>query len=220
MEKQSVLKYICLLIAILLCIPVISQQTKWGFTRLNNNNGLSNSSINTILQDSDGVMWLGTWDGLNSYDGKTFRQYTAEYNNELSLSHPVIRDIIEEDNRYLWIVTDWGLNRFDKVTKHATHYFLGKHKQTKYREKLFKCAISPNGQIVANYDHGNLQIFCKQTKQYKRILNPKLESGSISLITFDHQGYLWIKYNSFLLKIKIEQTRNITILQKIILPKT
>lgn len=219
MEKQSVLKYICLLIAILLCIPVISQQTRWGFTRLNNNNGLSNSSINTILQDSDGVMWLGTWDGLNSYDGKTFRQYTAEYNNELSLSHPVIRDIIEEDNRYLWIVTDWGLNRFDKVTKHATHYFLGKHKQTKYREKLFKCAISPNGQIVANYDHGNLQIFCKQTKQYKRILNPKLESGSISLITFDHQGYLWIKYNSFLLKIKIEQTRNITILQKIILPK-
>lgn len=180
---------------------------------------MSNSSINTILQDCDGVMWFGTWDGLNSYDGKTFRQYTAEYNNELSLSHPVIRDILEEDNRFLWVVTDWGLNRFDKITKKATHYFLGKHKQTKYKEKLFKCVISPNGQIVANYDYGNLQMFSKQTKQFKSILNPKIQAGDISLITFDHQGCLWIKYNSFLLKTRIEQAGNITILQKIILPK-
>lgn len=151
MKKQNVLRYICFLTATLLCIPIISQHNRWGFTRLNNNNGMSNSSINTILQDCDGVMWFGTWDGLNSYDGKTFRQYTAEYNNELSLSHPVIRDILEEDNRFLWVVTDWGLNRFDKITKKATHYFLGKHKQTKYKEKLFKCVISPNGQIVANH---------------------------------------------------------------------
>lgn len=203
----------------LFCIPVISQQNRWGFTRLNNNDGLSNSSINTILQDCDGVMWFGTWDGLNSYDGKSFRQYTSEYNNELSLSHPVIRDILEEDNRYLWIVTDWGLNRFDKITKQATHYFLGNHKQAKYKEKLFRCVISPKGKVVGNYDHGALQIFNNKTKQFENLSSPKFQAGQISPITFDHQENLWIKYNSFLLKTRIDQAGYITILQKIVLPK-
>ncbi|MGI6242624.1 MAG: two-component regulator propeller domain-containing protein [Prevotella sp.] len=197
----------------------MSQQNRWGYTRLNNNDGLSNSSINTILQDSDGVMWFGTWDGINGYDGRIFNQYTAEYNNELSLSHPVIRDIVEEDNRHLWIVTDWGLNRFDKITKQSTHYFLGNHKKAKFKEKLFKCVISPKGQIVANYDHGILQIFDSRTKKFNFLLNPKLHTGPISLITFDHQGYLWMTFRSYLLKTAISTSGNITIHQKVLLPK-
>ena len=40
-----------------------------GFIQINNNTGLSNSSVTSIFQDSDDVMWFGTWNGLNRYDG-------------------------------------------------------------------------------------------------------------------------------------------------------
>jgi ligand-binding sensor domain-containing protein len=37
--------------------------------QLDNTKGLSNSSVSTIFQDSENLLWIGTWDGLNRYDG-------------------------------------------------------------------------------------------------------------------------------------------------------
>ncbi len=43
-------------------------------------NGLSQNDVNCLLQDSDGYIWLGTNDGLNRYDGYTFKKYGFGYN--------------------------------------------------------------------------------------------------------------------------------------------
>ena len=51
---------------------------KYDMVNLTNNDGLSNSSINHIFQDSNGLMWFGTWDGLNVYNGREFKVFKPE----------------------------------------------------------------------------------------------------------------------------------------------
>ncbi len=86
----------------------------YSIEQLDNTNGLSNSSINTIFQDSENLIWIGTWDGLNRYDGHNFKIFSPELNNENSLSNQVVLKIHEDSKRDIWVLTMHGLNRYDK----------------------------------------------------------------------------------------------------------
>ena len=66
---------------------------KYNIEQLDNTNGLSNSSVNDIFQDSENLLWIGTWDGLNRYDGHKFKVFRPELNNKNSLSNQVILKI-------------------------------------------------------------------------------------------------------------------------------
>lgn len=75
--------------------------------------GLSNNSITTIYQDKDGYMWFGTYDGLNRYDGYTFKIFRNEINNENSLSNNTIYCIDGDENRQIWIGGNKGASVYD-----------------------------------------------------------------------------------------------------------
>lgn len=84
------------------------------FEHISLEQGLSQSVINVIFQDSKGFLWIGTEDGLNRYDGYGFKVYKPEDDNEDSLSNRWITSIVEDKNGYIWIGTrQGGLNRFD-----------------------------------------------------------------------------------------------------------
>lgn len=93
------------------------QQTTLKFDRLTTENklivkGLSQNSIYCLIQDSKGFIWIGTWDGLNRYDGYDF----LIYNNTNGLSHPTINALLEDDEGNIWIGTENGLNMLDLTT--------------------------------------------------------------------------------------------------------
>ena len=107
----------CYYLFLLLAIPFfgLSQLKQIKFEHLQTNQGLSQSNVTCILQDSRGFMWFGTRDGLNKYDGYKFTVYRNDPKNKNSISNNYIPDIIESTNGDLWIAT-WGggLNRFDR----------------------------------------------------------------------------------------------------------
>ena len=65
------------------------------FDRLTPESGLSQSSVVTILQDSQGFMWFGTENGLNRYDGYEFEQFRRERGNPVALHNDFIYDLAE-----------------------------------------------------------------------------------------------------------------------------
>jgi ligand-binding sensor domain-containing protein/signal transduction histidine kinase/DNA-binding response OmpR family regulator len=78
--------------------------------------GLSNNSVTTIFQDHYGLMWFGTYDGLNRYNGYEFKVFRNQVNDSVSLIHNRIVCITEDAAHHLWVGTKMGLSIFDPAT--------------------------------------------------------------------------------------------------------
>ncbi len=84
------------------------------FEHLSLEEGLSQTTVNTILKDHKGYLWFGTNGGLNRYDGYSFRVYRHEPFSSNSLSNNMVTSLYEDKNGIFWIGTfGGGLNRFD-----------------------------------------------------------------------------------------------------------
>ena len=161
-----------------------------GFIQINNNTGLSNSSVTAIFQDSDDVMWFGTWNGLNRYDGASIIQYHPQAGQTKSISHQVIRSIDEDSEGRLWIATDFGINRMDRADGTFDSYFLGYSSPYIYEERTFSCTISADGTVAASVKGGQIHIFDYSTEEF-RLLEGCEGLAVTSVLFFDAYRRLW-----------------------------
>lgn len=77
--------------------------------------GLSDNFVYCLLQDQDGFMWIGTQNGLNKYDGVSFKTYRNKPNDSTSLSSDEVNCLFQDKRGDLWIGTMAnGLNMLDK----------------------------------------------------------------------------------------------------------
>lgn len=106
-------------------IPANAQAPRLTFRHIGYEQGLSNSTIESIFQDTRGYIWVATRDGLNRYDGNEIRVFRNIPGDTLSLSDNYVRCLSEDRNHTLWIGTSDGLNRFDPVTQ-TFRRFLGR----------------------------------------------------------------------------------------------
>ncbi|GAB3886561.1 hybrid sensor histidine kinase/response regulator transcription factor [Spirosoma agri] len=92
------------------------------FDHLSVKDGLSNNSVNCILQDREGFIWFGTNDGLNKYDGYTFTVLQPDLNNPArSFQNNQISGLCEDHENRLWAVTEGGgLHEVNKHTGRVT----------------------------------------------------------------------------------------------------
>lgn len=94
----------------------------YKFTHLTSaNSGLSYDGVSRIMQDSRGFIWIGTYHGLNRYDGRRFDVFTA---SDLGLTTDYINCFAEDRDGNIWVGTDNGvscynyvLDRFEPLTR-------------------------------------------------------------------------------------------------------
>jgi ligand-binding sensor domain-containing protein len=116
LEACLLTRMLGLFLLFIICRPTaVAQQNSIKFDRLTTEKtltvkALSQNSIYCLLQDSQGFIWIGTWDGLNRYDGYDF----IIYNTENGLSNPTVNTLCEDDEKNIWIGTDKGLNLLDR----------------------------------------------------------------------------------------------------------
>ena len=91
------------------------------------NDGLSQSSVYSITQDSKGFIWIATFNGLDRYDGNGFLHFRHNGNDSFSLSSSQVFSVFEDSKQRLWIGTrDNGLNYFDKLHRRFYRFFPGR----------------------------------------------------------------------------------------------
>src|SRR5687767_2265909 len=78
------------------------------FRNFSVNDGLSHNFVRGVFQDSRGFIWISTIDGLNKFDGYTFKTYKVKHKDTTSLSsNNVSNALVEDNNGNIWLGT-WG----------------------------------------------------------------------------------------------------------------
>lgn len=106
-------KTFTLLTAVLFCFNSYCQH--YSVQCFDISKGLSHNSVRSIIQDHDGFMWIGTYDGLNRFDGYDFKTYRNSLNDTTSITHNFIYTVHEDKNFNIWVGTGQGLCVYDRV---------------------------------------------------------------------------------------------------------
>lgn len=85
------------------------------FDRLGPQQGLSQTAVMSLMQDTQGFVWVGTQSGLNRFDGYTFEVFDYDADDENSLSNGWIWDLVQDRLGYIWIATESGVTGYDPV---------------------------------------------------------------------------------------------------------
>lgn len=95
---------------------VLSVPNLWGASYssfvINHLQGLSNSAVLSILQDNHGLMWFGTYDGLNCYDGRTIEVFRTDFSKGRTLDNNIISRLQVAGDDKLWVQSFQGINLF------------------------------------------------------------------------------------------------------------
>lgn len=84
------------------------------FEHYSDHNGLSHNSVRHISQDSEGFLWLGTFSGINRFDGYQFKSYTSANTGSEGIGNDDITALeIDEESHHIWIGTRNGLTLFE-----------------------------------------------------------------------------------------------------------
>ena len=152
--------YFSLLVHSLVGISAFSQAPNLKFKHITTEQGLSNSTIEAIYQDSRGFMWFGTRDGLNRYDGNSMVIFKHDPKNTTSISDNYITCIYEDPKKNLWIGTINGLNKFDQATNTFTNYKSNqKNTRSLSNNHITKLMIDKKGQLWITTKGGGVNLW-------------------------------------------------------------
>ena len=166
------------------------------FTHLSTEQGLSQSRVDHMLQDRRGFIWIGTYNGLNRYDGYRFKIYKPDATNPDSLSGLFVSALFEDRSGILWIGTDQGLDRFDPVTERFTHFRAdpnNPHGLSGFPEHI----TQDRDGVLWLATHNGLDRLDPPSARFTHYRNDpddshSLSSNDVRFVLEDRQGTLWV----------------------------
>jgi ligand-binding sensor domain-containing protein len=193
----AVILLFILLFSALTPSKVLASKKHLRFQNLSINDGLSQSSILCMLQDSQGFLWFGTYDGLNRYDGIKMKVYGNRKDNK-QLSDNNIRAIYEDSAGIMWVGTkDGGLNRYNRLLDTFTSFVPDKNDPDSISGRYVQCIYEDSrGNLWIGTDKG-LNLFSRENKKFQSYRHSESKTDSINsddvrAICEDNSGNLWI----------------------------
>lgn len=176
-----------------LCLKGQTENIK--FNHIGVDDGLSQGSIYSICRDKLGFLWFATENGLNRYDGYSFKVYKHNTRNEYSISSNKVLSLFEDSKKNLWIGTNEGLNYYDRNN-----------------DRIIKDPKWPHNTItsIAEDENNNLWLGSNENLYYLdlkhdtlKVYTPNnsvnnrgyLSNGIVNSICVDHNKNVWIGTN-------------------------
>lgn len=201
MNKKYII-YMLLLIILLITtnIVYVSAYNNINFKNITSEDGLSQGTVETIIQDDQGYIWLGTNDGLCRYNGYEFKIYKHDEELENSITNNYIVDIKQDNSGNIWVGTDNGLAKYNEQTENfATYKNKIYDKTSLVNDEVFSIQEDESGLIwVGTY--AGISMFDPNTniEHYKKdpFDENSISDNSIHGIYEDKDGLLWVGTNS------------------------
>lgn len=182
MKIHLILSFV-LLIYSLVCQADGGKDT-YIFRKVDYQQGLSNSAVLCLFQDNRGLMWFGTYDGVNCYDGRNMEVFRSDFSAQKSLSNNVIHSIQQADNNCLWISTHLGINRLSLDSRQVVGYY-------DFTDDYYLHSNSKGNTWVVSRD--GIFYYNTSYKRFVKINNLKVSVEDMDKRAFvTDDGVLWI----------------------------
>ncbi len=186
------------------------------FNHYTENDGLSHNSVRHILQDDNGLLWIGTFGGLNSFDGYNFTQYLSSSSNSNKINNDDITALkFHKPTLTIWIGTRNGLSSYKLDTHVFTTYLPQKNDITSIPEgEVRSICIDRFNQVWVGTKNKGVAIFNTETKDFKQLYVKDL--SYVKVIKEDTKGNIWLgSYgDKGLIKIGLNNRGNISTIKE------
>lgn len=173
-----------------------AQNDSYYFKNYQVQNGLSSNTITTILQDKKGFMWFGTRNGLNRFDGNTFKVFHNVLSDAQSLGSNSIFSLFEDEKEQLWVGTYSGIYLYNPQ-----------------QESFGSFKLLPPGEVrfIAGDKEHNIWIISNFTlyrynETNSKITPFKLDNDQTIALHLTQQGELWTATANGIIKHYNSQT--------------
>ena len=162
-----------LLLLAFCCTLQAQQNVRFAETIFNQTDGLSENTVSRIIQDRMGFMWFATWNGLNRYDGRTFRCFKAEPGQACPLRNNRITWIGENDEGNIWCLSE-------------NHPYLFLKKEQRFVDVLKNRVAQPIAYVLKRQkgtihfvSDGGIVFSVKDKAPYPLLSKTRLKEGSV-----------------------------------------
>jgi len=190
---------------------------QFQFRKYQVNDGLSENTINCIMQDSRGFLWLGTKDGLNKFDGVNFTVYRHVEGDKKSIGNHYIQSIIEGANNILYVGTNDGLFIMDVAAESFEKLETRLNIADKIITSVSSLLFDQNGLLWIAAQKEGVYLFDPQEPQLTpiRCMEHELSKTTVWTVFEDKSGGIWVGTRSGLFQYNpnkklLEAVRGVT----------
>lgn len=193
MKKRNLMMVIVCCISCVAMYSMVSEN-RYTATVLNSDCGLSQHDCECILQDKLGFVWIGTYDGLNRFDGKTVETFRHNPSRPNSIGDNRIVALAEWQERdELWIGTDGGLSLYNMRTGN----FLTLSGYPELNDNYISCLLKDKNAIWAGTPAGLFRISVDATEsvvveQFPMFDGPRQVAPYITALECDSDGNIYV----------------------------
>ncbi|KAA0994148.1 response regulator [Dyadobacter sp. UC 10] len=156
--------------------------------------GLSFGIVNSIVQDTTGLIWFGTGDGLNRFDGTSFKVFKHDPDDPQSISGNYIKSVFRDRDGGIWTTSRSGINEY-LPEKEAFRRHAPRPAKNSLPSDVSDIAQARDGNLWLSLNGAGIALFNKKTRlftYYNQSTLPALGTNSILNAFEDSHGLLWL----------------------------
>lgn len=168
-----------------------AQSLNLSFNHLTREGGLSNNNAFMLFPDSKGFLWIGTFNGLNRFDGSTCRVYKPFNSSIKGLS---ISNIVEDQRNDLWFASESGLGHYARLTDFFENIDCIKDGKKRHHHPLY---VDERNRIWFSIVGEGIFVFNPKNKSIKKITNKLCNYAKINAQPFQKVTQIFYTNNQF-----------------------
>ncbi|GHE47232.1 ligand-binding sensor domain-containing protein [Sphingobacterium griseoflavum] len=182
-----------LIIVSLFLFATIGRGQSYYFNHFGVDEGLSNNAILCSVQDKNGFLWFGTRDGLNRFDGYTFKQFYSDTDSNNGLGSNFIHSLMVDRNNHIWVGTDQGIYIFNPFLELFSAF------RSEHQGEILQIEEDTKGNV---WFISNNRLFCFQPLIGQLKQHTDIKDQVVSAFGFDQYGDVWIGGNRTIKNLK------------------
>ena len=198
--KNGILAVLVSVFFIITLTNISEAQEHINFKHITIENGLSQSNAQTIYQDSNGYIWIGTNEGLNRYNGFEMKVYKSDKDKKNTIINNYILSIQEDNEKNLWVGTNKGISKINLETEEITNYEHDEDGNTFF--KVRSILLTKRGTVLV-ITQDNVYMYDREFDKFKVSLSEEdvFSKEDVMDIEEDNFHNIWIGTDKSLIKM-------------------